>query len=159
MPDEIPQGLLKSLLTDTPVDQAIVIEAIRLARGVDVEDVKIANAIMPDAGTYLGRFAIEPFIRAEMTDQEVRREIARQKTFFDRLANLLPTLLRHFRFDGDQDVLSALHLISDVHQDFDARSVSFILRARCSFERSLSSMEREYMMNDDERASRIRAHR
>ncbi|MGX1743435.1 hypothetical protein ACWIEX_17945 [Bosea sp. NPDC055353] len=85
---------------------------------MDADYARVAESLVPESSKYLPQEHASALTRADITEEHAKREIALQKKFFKRLANLLPSLLRHFRFDQPSEILKALTQIDDCHQDF-----------------------------------------
>ncbi|HEY5794362.1 MAG TPA: hypothetical protein VIU82_05055 [Bosea sp. (in: a-proteobacteria)] len=85
---------------------------------MDADYARVAESLVPGSAEFLREEHVSALARAEITEEQVKREIAAQKLFFKRLAPLLPGLLRHFRFDQPSEVLEALARIDDCHRDF-----------------------------------------
>jgi hypothetical protein len=109
---------IRRLFRDDSLNSTDLIAIMRAARHIHAEDAEGANSILEEAGNYLPRHCIEPFIRAEVSDEDAKSEIKRQKAFFRRLGALLPSLFRYLNFDPQSDVVNALGAVDDCHHDF-----------------------------------------
>lgn len=110
--------LIRSLLGDSELSDTRVQQIMLKARGVEQEDFKLANSIVPEAGRYLPHHAITALVRADISDDKATEELLRQRMFFSRLSDYLPSLLRYFKFDPKDCVFNAVSCIDDCHGDF-----------------------------------------
>lgn len=110
--------LIRSLLDHDPLPVPAVIALMRLARAVDADYARVAESLVPGSAEFLPEEYASALARAEITKEHAKREIAAQKLFFKRLANLIPGLLSYFRFDQTSEIIQALARIDDCHRDF-----------------------------------------
>lgn len=110
--------LVRSLLEQDPLPESAVITLVRLARAVDADYARVAEALVPGSAEFLREEHVSALARAEITEEQAKREIASQKLFFKRLALLLPGLLSYFKFEQPSEILQALAHIDDCHRDF-----------------------------------------
>lgn len=110
--------LIRSLLDQDPLPVQAVIDLMRLARAADPDYVGVAESLVPGSAEFLREEHISALARADITKKYAESEIANQKIFFKRLSNLIPGLLKYFRFDQPSDVIHVLARIDDCHRDF-----------------------------------------
>jgi hypothetical protein len=83
------------------VDEARVLELLRVVSEPDKDYAEIAERLVPGAGDYLRAHQLELLVRDDLTVEGARREVQRQKAFVRRLVDLLPTLFRNFKLKDD----------------------------------------------------------
>ena len=112
------EDVARRLFGSGPFRAADFIKPMQVARGVEPEDVTIANSIIPNAGDFLDRIFLRSLIRADITDDEAVKEVARQRSFFARLASLFPALMDYLDLRPRSKVFSLLIRIDDCFHDF-----------------------------------------
>jgi hypothetical protein len=81
-----------------------------------------ADTLLHEAGDYLPPYILRALVRADIDEDEGARYLERNKAFFSRLAELLPSLIGFFnRRDNLYGILSC---IDDCHNDFYAATTS-----------------------------------
>src|SRR4051794_1462688 len=76
-------------------DVKIIMRCVRYERGAD-EGFEYANSLLPEAADYLRPHTLSALIRADMTEQQAALDLYLNKSFFSRLAVLLPSLMQFF---------------------------------------------------------------
>jgi len=91
---------------------------VRYHRGHD-EKFEYANSLLAEASDYLRPYELRALVRADMTEEEAGAYLQRDKAFFHRLANLLPSILRFFSKEGRlRNPRGIVWAIDDCHNDF-----------------------------------------
>lgn len=105
-------------------DVKIVMRGVRYDRGVD-EGFAYANSLLPEAADYLRPHTLRALIRADMTDQQAALDLELNKSFFSRLAFLLPSLMQFFdKKERTRNARGLISIIDDCHNDFHAATAS-----------------------------------
>lgn len=99
----------------------------RFARYSNNEDMLIdyANTCLPESGDYLRPHHLTALVRADISEEEAVRHLERNRVFFARLAELLPSILRFFKkAEWTLNPKGLLSQIDDCHNDFHATAES-----------------------------------
>jgi hypothetical protein len=88
----------------------------------DPERIAYANSLVPEAGDYLRAYELRALLRADISEAEATVHLSRNKTFFTRLAELLPSLLRFFALH--ENLAGLLYCIDQCHNDFHHTAAS-----------------------------------
>lgn len=76
-------------------DIKTVVRGVRYERGYD-ERFDYANTLLSEAGDYLPPHTLAALVRADITGEDARLDLERNKAFFSRLVHLLPSIVRFF---------------------------------------------------------------
>ena len=106
MPKSDSTSPLHGLLLADGLSIEQIVNVMREIREPDEILASIASKIAPEANKYLDRMHIESIVRADTTRFQALQEISKQRAFFGRLANLLPALLRHYKFSNEKVYLA-----------------------------------------------------
>jgi hypothetical protein len=98
------------------LEEATIRMLLQKARHIDPDYARIANELVSEAGDILPRCQLEAFIRAELTNEQVKAELRRQNAFVKRLGELLPTILSYF--SPEAGVATAINVLDDCFYDF-----------------------------------------
>jgi hypothetical protein len=99
-------------------DVKIVMRGARYDRGYD-ERFDYANTLLSDAWHYLRPHTLGALVRAEIAEDDAALDLERNKAFFSRLADLLPSLVRFFgREARSRNPKGIISTIDDCHNDF-----------------------------------------
>jgi hypothetical protein len=119
------RGNLDELLSDGPISQRAVLNIIHRHNGSTDNEIAYANSLLPDAGDYLsGMWWLRAFIKAEISDDDAKREIERQRRIIKRLCNLFPSLLRYLEVSDRVRAEMTLNIVFDACTDYAAILVS-----------------------------------
>lgn len=114
-------GDLRALLQSDPIPLDVVCRMRQDRHLALKEEVEYANSLLAEAGTYLGGgWAIRRFIRAEISNEDALREIARQRELADRLGRLFPEIVRIMRVRTEPSVSVAFEIVFDTCDDYPA---------------------------------------
>lgn len=95
-----------------------LIRGVRYPKGYD-ERFEYANTLLADASDYLRPDTLIPLVRAEITESEAVSERERNKAFFARLVDLLPSIVRFFSKEArSRNPWGIVSTIDDCHHDF-----------------------------------------
>jgi hypothetical protein len=88
----------------------------------DAEMIAYANTLLREAEDYLPSHTLDALVRADITEDEAALYLERNKAFFSRLVELLPSLIAFF--DRRSSLRGILSMIDDCHNDFYAAAAS-----------------------------------
>jgi len=100
------------------LDRKGVLKLLQAAREIDKEFVEIGDRLVPEAGAHLRESDLINLILDDLPYPIARQEVQKQKAFVGRLTDLLPTLLRYFKFQSVDHVVGALLFIDDCFYRF-----------------------------------------
>jgi hypothetical protein len=99
-------------------DVKIVMRGVRYDRGYD-ERFDYANTLLPEAGHYLRPHTLGALVRADIAEEEAALDLELNKTFFARLVDLLPSLVRFFGKEArSMNPKGIISTIDDCHNDY-----------------------------------------
>lgn len=110
---EIETLIADLLQKEKQLDEARIIRLMQIVRAIDPEDVETANHIIPHCGSHLNTFQLRQVIRADITDDEAFKAVETQKTFFSRIANLLPEILNCLKPGSIERTRNAIAFLDD----------------------------------------------
>ena len=127
---------LDELLSDGPISQRAVLNIIHRHNGSTDNEIAYANSLLPDAGDYLsGMWWLRAFIKAEISDDDAKREIERQRRIIKRLCNLFPSLLRYLevsdRVRAEMTLTRIFHRV-EVHRGSESGKMLLLQRLNLS---------------------------
>lgn len=108
---------LSELFDHGPVPIRAMLDLLHEAERANLDEIAFANSLMPAAGDYLGRLR-RAFVRADISDDEAKREIARNKALVQRLSNLFPAVLRYLTLGEKSYALNVLNMVYDCASDY-----------------------------------------
>lgn len=111
---------LEQLFADGPVSHQTMLRFLHEIERIDQEEIAFANSLLPSAGDYLNGRWLRRFITADISDDDARRWMSRQKSLIKRLCALFPSVLRYLTLDERQYALSVLNIIYDCASDYDS---------------------------------------
>jgi hypothetical protein len=89
------------------------------------ERFEYANTLLSDAADYLPPYWLRALVRADITEDEASLYLARNKAFFSRLANLLPSIVRFFsEEERSRNPRGIIDSVDGCHADFHFTAAS-----------------------------------
>jgi hypothetical protein len=102
-------------------DVKVVLRSVRYGEQ-DAERIAYADTLLREAGDYLPSYTLSALVRADITEDEAALYLERNKAFFSRLVELLPSLVSFF--NSRSNLRGILSMIDDCHNDFYAAAAS-----------------------------------
>jgi hypothetical protein len=102
-------------------DVKAVLGSVRYSKQ-SIESIDYANTLLREAGDYLPPHMLSALVRADVTVDEAALSLERNRAFFSRLVELLPSLIGFFNRRGN--LFGILSCIDDCHNDFHATAIS-----------------------------------
>ncbi|MCC8964232.1 hypothetical protein H8A95_18380 [Bradyrhizobium sp. Pear76] len=116
--DELQKIRIRDRLS--PKEARVLLRTIRHGEQKD-EVLAYAETLVVEAD-FLSPYSLRALVRADITEAEAAREIKKNKAFCNRLAGLLPSILRLF---GSRDNLTGIcSMIDDCHHDYQVTTIS-----------------------------------
>lgn len=109
---------LEELFGDGPVSIRAMLNLLHEIEHTDLDEIAFANSLMPGAGDYLGRGWLRSFVKADISDDEAKREISRNRALVRRLCTLFPALLRYLTLGKKTYAMSVLSMVYDCTSDY-----------------------------------------
>lgn len=109
---------LDELFADGPVSVGAMLNLLHDVEHKDQDEIAFANSLVPGAGDYLNRGWLRLFIKADISDDDAKQEVSRQKALVKRLCALFPAVLRYLRLDEKKHALNVLNMVSDCASDY-----------------------------------------
>src|ERR1700688_117529 len=81
----------------------------------DLQDVEYANSLFRESGDYLPSHMLSALIRDELSNEDATPHIKLNKEFFERLVDLLPALVGHFKPARPDNMIGIISCIDDCH--------------------------------------------
>ncbi|KOF15715.1 hypothetical protein AC244_22235 [Ensifer adhaerens] len=110
---------LEQLFADGPVSHQTMLRFLHEIERIDQEEIAFANSLLPSAGDYLNGRWLRRFITADISDDDARRWMSRQKALVGRLCALFPTVLRYVTLEEKRRALNILSMIYGCANDYD----------------------------------------
>jgi hypothetical protein len=80
-----------------------------------------ANSLLPEASDYLRPHTLRALVRADMTEKEAAAYLEKNKSFFQRLVNLLPSIVGFFSKEArNRNPRGLVMTVDDCHNEFQA---------------------------------------
>lgn len=112
---------LGELITDEPIPQRAILNIIHRHHMTTDREIAYANSLLPGAGDFLsGMWWLRAFIKADISDDDAKREIERQRLIVKRLCNLFPSLLRYLQVSDRVRAEMTLNIVFDTCTDYAA---------------------------------------
>src|SRR5437879_5790492 len=78
-----------------------------------------ANSLLPEASDYLRSYTLRALVRADITEKEAASYLEKNKAFFRRLVNLLPSIVGFFSKEArSRNPRGLVGTIDDCHNEF-----------------------------------------
>lgn len=82
------------------------------------EEVEYANSLLPEAGTYLDTWNLRKFVRAEIADEFVHKQIKQIRMLLSRIRSLFPEIVAQLRITNPNRARTAFSIIYDECSDY-----------------------------------------
>lgn len=114
------RDITRLLASETPTFENIksLMRGTRYADGYS-EMFEYANTLLPGASDYLRSHTMRALVRADITEEEAASYLQKNKAFFHRLVNLLPSIVSFFSEEARlRNSRGIVMTIDDCHNDF-----------------------------------------
>ena len=110
---------LQHLLSRDPIPLEVALRISQEHSRAFLEEIEYGNSLLEDAGTYLGgRYALRRFIRAELSDEIVQKEIESNRLLLGRMCTLFPEFIGQMQITSPDRARIAFNIVFDACSDY-----------------------------------------